>query len=311
MADGAQGTQKWATNRIKHALYLVGWVFKKDNHSTLQANGKPVLVSEYEPGMKGSIFCPECGCPLFRSPEKEDANKRGKNAFYAHQRNTKSDCGLRTKKAEGKRYETEEEAAQAVVDKKLVIVEGFMKTRPVTPDKKAGIYDQTLVEDQEGELANVPISRYRGRKFNLPSKITTIRALCKNFDENLFRYYFFPGAQYAQLLSDAIRDVDTLTGVTQLPILGYGQIVSIYEPGSKPTSTRFVKLKFSFKKGYGDFSIMLSQQEADLHDLNEKSIGRFAMFYGTIAVNGGGLSVKSPGWGEVSLVPKKYEKYLI
>lgn len=311
MADGAgKKAQNWASNRIKHALHLPGWVFKRENETVLRASGKQVLVSEYEAEMKGSIFCPECCCPLFRSPEKEDANKRGKNAHYAHQRNIVTECGLRSKKAEGKRYATEEDAAQAIVDGKLVVVESFLKDRPVTPEKDAEIYDQTVVEDQDGQIASVPIARHRGTKFNLPSKITTVRGLCTKFDENLYKYYVFPGAQHAHLLADAIRNVDTLSGITEMPILGYGQIVGIYEPGKYAHSTRFIKLKFGHKGGYGDFSIMLSQEEADKHNLNASSVGRFAMFYGRISVNGTGLSVKNLGWGEVSLVPKKYDKYL-
>lgn len=311
MADGAgKKSQSWESNRIKHALHLPGWEFNPSNESVLKASGAPVLVSEYQTEMKGHIFCPECCCPLFRSPEASEANKAGRNAFYAHRRNIKTKCGLRTKQAEGKKYETEEEAAQAIVDGKLVIVKGFLKDKPVSPDKLPGVYDQTLVEDEHGEVSEVAITRHRGKKFNLPSTLSTVRGLCTNFDENLYKYYVFPEKQHAQLLVDALRDVTTLNGTTDSPIRGYGRIVSIWEPGKRPESTRFVKLAFEPKEGYGDFSIMISQQDAEAHRLNTKTIGRYAIFYGRISVNGGGLSVKNIGWGEVALVPEKYEKYL-
>lgn len=311
MADGSgKKEQSWASNRIKHALHLPGWVFKRDSEAVLRSGGRVVLVSEYEAEMKGDIFCPECSCPLFRSPEREDANKRGKNAYYGHRRNIVTECGLRTKQAEGKRYASEEDAAQAVVDGKLVIIESFLKARPVSPEKDSETYDETAVEDQDGQMASVPIARHRGVMFSLPSKVTTVRGLCTNFDKNLYKYFFLPGAQHAQLLNDALRDVDTLFDVTAQPILGYGQIVGIYDPGKYGHNIRFIRLKFGEKEGYGDFSIMLSRDEADAHDLNLDSIGRFAMFYGRIRENGSGLSVKGLGWGEVSLVPKKYESYL-
>lgn len=300
----------WDRNRIKHALHLPGWIFKVGNEALLRNSGKPVLVSEYQKEMKGEIFCPECTCPLFRSPEEVEANKSGRNAYYAHRRNIKTECGLRTKQAEGKKYLTEEEASQAVVDGKLVIVTGFLKEKPVSPDKEANEYDQTAVEDEQGEISEVAIGRHRGEKFNLPGTLTTVRGLCTKFDENLYRYYVFPEQQHAQLLVDALRNVSPLSSTTQSPILGYGRIVSIWDPGKSPQSTRFVKLAFTAKGGYGDFSIMISQREADLHDLNTQSIGRFAIFYGKISVNGSGLSVKNIGWGEVALLPKKYENYL-
>lgn len=310
MADRKKIDADWNRNRIRHALHLPGWVFNTGSEPVLRGSGKPVLVSEYQREMKGEIFCPECTCPLFRSPEEVEANKSGRNAYYAHRKNTKTECGLRTKKAEGKKYLTEEEAAQAIVDGKLVIVKGFMKEKPVSPDKETKEYDQTAVEDEQGEVSEVAIGRHRGEKFNLPSSLTTVRGLCRNFDENLYRYYVFPEKQHAQLLADALRNVTTLESTTDSPILGYGRIITIREPGNHPYSTRFVKLAFEAKGGYGDFSVMISQREADQHDLNNQSIGRFAIFYGRISVNGTGLSVKNIGWGEVALLPTKYEKYL-
>ncbi|MBF4211179.1 hypothetical protein EI533_26140 [Pseudomonas donghuensis] len=311
MADGAgKKGQNWESNRIKHALHLPGWKFNIDSESVLKGTGKKVLVSEYQSEMKGDIFCPKCCCPLFRSPEKKEVNKGGRNAFYGHRKNIKTVCELRTKPAVGKKYLTEEEAAQAIVEGKLVVVKGFRKDKPESPEKGSGVYDQTAVEDEQGEVSEVAISRHRGKKFNLPSVLTTVRGLCNNFDENLYKYYLFPEKQHAQLLVDALRDVTTLSSTTDGPILGYGRIVSIYEPGKYPHSTRFVKLAFEAKEGYGDFSIMIPQQLADQRDLNTQSIGKFAIFYGSISVSGGGLSVKNIGWGEVSLLPAKYEKYL-
>lgn len=310
MGVGNAKGQSAGNNRIKHALHLPGWIFGTHGEPKLRQSGRPVMVTEYQPEMKGALFCPECCCPLFRSPENDEANKAGRNAYFAHKRNTKTECSLRTKQAVGKKYLTEEEAAQAIVDGKLVVVHGFLKDRPVSPDKNPGEYDQTAVEDEQGQVSEVAIARHRGKTFNLPGTLTTVRGLCRRFDENLYKYYAFPGTQYAQLLADAIRDVDTLESTTELPVLGYGRIVHIFEPGKYPSSTRFVKLAYKAKNGFGDFSIMLTQEEADLHELTVDSVGRFAMFYGKISINGSGLSAKGLGWGEVTLVPSKYDKYL-
>lgn len=311
MADGSvKKPQNWDSNRIKHALHLPGWTFRKDSEATLRANGKPVLVSEYQPDMKGSLFCPECCCPLFRSPTKEEANKKGKNAFYAHRRNIVTDCGLRTKKAEGKKYLSEEEAAQAIVDGKLVIVEGFLQTRPAVPEKKAGVYDQTAVEDQDGEVTTVPIARHRGKSFNLPSKLTTVRGLCRNFNENLYKYYVLPGAQHARLLLDSLRDISAMDSPTQSEVLGFGRIQSIWDAGPNPHNIRFVKLKFNRGGGYADFSIKIQRYDAELHSLNEQSVGRFVLFYGIVRESGVGLAVSNLAWGEVALLPPKYDQYL-
>ncbi|MCO8161030.1 hypothetical protein NJC38_02550 [Pseudomonas sp. 21LCFQ010] len=312
MADGSgKKSQNWESNRIKHALHLPGWVFRKDSETTLRANGKPVLVSEYQADMKGSLFCPECCCPLFRSPLNEEANKTGKNAFYAHRRNIVTECGLRTKKAEGKKYLSEEEAAQAIVDGKLVIVEGFLQSRPATPEKQAEVYSQSAVEDQDGEIASVPIARHRGRSFNLPAKLTTVRGLCRKFDDNLYKYYVFPGAKHARLLLDSLRNISIMDSPTQSEILGFGRITSIWDAGSNPHNIRFVKLEFNRRGGYADFSIKIQKYDAELHDLNEGAIGKFVLFYGIVRESGVGLAVSNLAWGEVSLLPAKYDQYLI
>ena len=311
MADGSvKKAQNWDSNRIKHAIHLPGWMFRRDSEATLRANGKSVLVSEYQPEMKGAIFCPECCCPLFRSPVNEEANKNGKNAFYAHRRNIVTECGLRTKKAEGKKYLSEEEAAQAIVDGKLVVVEGFLQSRPAVPVKQSEVYGETAVEDQDGEIATVPIARHRGKSFNLPSKLTTVRGLCRNFDENLYKYYVFPGAQHAQLLLDSLRDVSSMDSPTQKEILGFGRIKSIWDAGSNPHNIRFVKLEFNRGGGYADFSIKIQIYDAELHSLNEQSVGRFVLFYGIVRESGVGLAVSNLAWGEVSILPLKYDHYL-
>lgn len=311
MADGSvKKAQNWDSNRIKHALHLPDWVFRKNSEETLRANGKPVLVSEYQPEMKGSLFCPECCCPLFRSPVREEANKKGKNAFYAHRRNIVTECGLRTKKAEGKKYLSEEEASQAIIDGKLVIVEGFLQSRPVAPEQNAGVYDQTAVEDQDGEVATVPIARHRGRSFNLPSKLTTVRGLCRYFNENLYKYYVFPGAQHARLLLDCLRDVSIMSSPTQGEILGFGRIRSIRDAGFNPHNIRFIKLEFQRGGGYADFSIKIQRYDAELHNLDEQSVGRFVLFYGAVRESGVGLAVSNLAWGELSILPPKYDEYL-
>jgi len=307
MADGRiKNPQNGASNRIKHSLFLPGWSFSDGNQALLRQTGKPVLVSEYDIEMKGGIFCPECCCPLFRSPEDEDANKRGRSAFFAHKRGIKTQCSLRTKAAVGKYYTTEEEANQAIVDGALVVVKGFMQSRPVSPDTKPGVYDQTKVEDQNGELSDVPISRYRGKKFKVPSVLTSVAGLCRKFDTNLYKYYYFPEAQHAQILMDALKPVSSTTDVTEHPVLIHGVIASVSDAGNNPWNVRFVFLKFASNLGYKDFSLKISVADGDHHGINKSTIGRTVIAYGRVRESGIGLALNDLKWGEVALLPVKY-----
>ncbi len=304
------GKGKGASNRIKHALMLPGWNFASGDKGLLRRQGTPVLVSEYLGEMKGALFCPECTCPLFRSPEEEDANKRGGSAYFAHKRGIKTECGLRTKPNVGKNYTTEEEARQAVVDGELVVIKQFMQDRPVSPEITSGVYNQTKIEDVNGEVSEVPIGRHRGEKFKVPSVVSSIAGLGRGFDKNLYKYYYFPGAQHAQLLMDALRQVGPQTDLTEEPVLLYGTIVRITSGGSNPWNVRQVFVRYTSSLGYRDFCFKMSVSDADHHQIADASIGRIIIGYGRVVKSGLGLSLDNLKWGEVALLPKIHEAIL-
>lgn len=170
-------------NTIKFALYLKGWSYEKGQKGYLREMAQKIAPLEFLPEMKGHIFCPECCAPLFRSPEDKDYATNGRRAFFGHGRGVQTDCSLRVKQAEGKHYANEEEAKQAIEDGELVVVQSFMKEKP-EPPKIDGplVYDRELNEDKNGSLTSLPIGRHNGEEFKLPSKITTIRGLCRSFD---------------------------------------------------------------------------------------------------------------------------------
>jgi len=97
---------------------------------------------------------------------------------------------------------------------------------------------------------------------------------------------------------------------TQSEVLGFGRIQSIRDAGPNPHNIRFVKLKFNRGGGYADFSIKIQRYDAELHSLNEQSVGRFVLFYGIVRESGVGLAVSNLAWGEVALLPTKYDQYL-
>ncbi|RMV64700.1 hypothetical protein ALP06_02766 [Pseudomonas coronafaciens pv. atropurpurea] len=301
---------KGTSNRIKHSLALAGWRYPDGDKGVLRSTGMPVLVSEYEADMKGIIYCPECCCPLFRSPEKDEVNKRGRSAFFAHKRGIKTECSLRTKPAIGKHYTTEEEAKQAVVDGELVIVSQFMQSKPISPEVKPGVYDQTKVEDVNGEMSEVPIGRHRGQKFIVPSVVSSVAGLCRGFDKNLYKYYFFPGALHAQILMDALREVGTTTDLTDGPVLIYGTITSIRDGGSNPWNVRSVFLKYESELGYKDFCFKMPVSDGDQHQITQAAVGRVVVAYGRVRKSGLGLALNDLKWGEVGLLARKYEAVL-
>jgi len=296
-------------SRIKFALYLNGWSFQEGDESQLKQKSEKVLVAEYTPKMKGSIFCPECSANLFRSPEDKDYSANGRAAYFAHSRGIKTDCGLRTKRADGKKYLTEEEARRAIQNEELVIVEGFMKNKPTLPNKAPSEYDASQVEEIDGSVTDVPIGRHRGEEFKLPSKFKTIRGICNKFDENINRYFFMPNGQHAIQLQDLLRDIEQVTTDDETPRIYYGRIVSSFNAGKTPQNIRMTKLQFN-KAQFADFYLKLSDEKQQEKGISDNSAGRIVLMYGKVTKNGVGLCIENLGWGEFALLPEKYEQLL-
>jgi hypothetical protein len=295
-------------NRIKHALFLDGWSFLTGDKAVLKRDSSKILINEYQPSMKGKIFCPECSANLFRSPEDKPISKNGKS-YFGHARGIKTDCGLRTKRAEGKKYETEEEALRAIQSEELVIVEGFIKDKPFAPQKTPDEYDATQVEDVDGPMASVPISRHRGESFSLPSKFKTVRGICNNFDENIYRYFYMPNSKVAVQLIDLLTDIKTVTREDDTPRIYYGIIQNSYNAGSTKQNIRMTRLKYK-NVVYLDFYVKAIDELQGEKGIDDNTKDRVILVYGTISINGRGLCIESIGWGEFALLPDQYNGIL-
>lgn len=298
--------------RIKYALQLVGWSYENGSQDRLKRDAVRVTPSEYRSEMEGSLFCPVCFTNLNRVPKQKDHFSNGREAYFCHLVAYKEiKCDLRSSKPEGKRYETYEEARKAIDDENLVIVDGFIKDKPELPDDTEGEYDETPVEDIDGPISDVPIGRHRGESFKLPSKITTVAGICRNFDENLYKYYYFPNQKYSIRLVDLLHPVETIQEEDDEPKIYFGTIESTIHLGAykRPDNIRMTYLKNN-QMGVQDFCIKLQDRHQRSHGITDASVGRTVIVYGKVSDNGTGLCFKNLGWGEFALLPKKYDGLL-
>lgn len=299
------------SNRIKFAYFLPGWVYGVGDKAVLRASAKSILTSEYQNEMKGQIFCPECCVGLFRSPEEGEKDSNGRAAYFAHSRKHRPPCGLRVKKRDGQRFSDEEEAKQAIDDELLVVVKSFMKQKPIAPQLPGQTYTGPVVEDIDGELADVPIRRHNGEQIKLPSRITTVRGLCRSFDKNYHKYYFLPEAQHPQLLSDALIDVSRVREVNEKPRLYYGRVKRVLLMGDgNPWNIQMTRLEYENDSKYQDFTLKMSILDSVEHGVTDATVGRIAMMYGAVSKSGSGLAISDLGWGEFALLPAKYDSVL-
>lgn len=299
-----------ANRRIKFAYHFKGWNYEGGDRSLLRKNSAKISPSEFTSDMEGEIFCPGCYTNLNRVPKEKDHFSNGREAYFAHLSAHKIvHCGLRSTKPEGKRYDTYEDAQQAIDDENLVIVSGFLKDRPEIQADKGGEYDETLVEGTEGLISQVPISRHNGESFKLPSKITTVMGICRKFDENLYKYYYFPGQTHAVRLIDLLHDVRLVTSEDENPKLYYGIIKNSFNAG--PTSKNIRMTGLACNPGVKDFYFKAVDMEAQEKGIHDDTKDRILIMYGVVTTSGIGLSFERLGWGEYALLPDKYNNFLL
>lgn len=299
------------TNKIKFALYLKGWSFQNGDKNQLRKMAQKISPLEFISEMKGRLFCPECTSPLFRSPEEKNYAKNGRKAFYAHSRGIKMDCSLRVKQAEGKRYENEEDAKKAIEDGELVVVQFFMIDKPISPQIDGPlVYDKEPNENQNGDLIPVAIGRHNGEEFKLQSRVTTIRGLCRDFDNNLNKYFMLPGQRAAKTLQEQLIRMSDVKETCDIPRLYFGHITTSVNMGRTQKNIRQTFFRYPNRNGCKDFCLKATDESSREHGIDDDSKDQIAIVYGRVTESGIGLCISNPGWGEFALLPNKYKHLL-
>ena len=276
------------------------WVYGKDDKDVLEKKGIPVTPEEFDLSMKGKIFCPICTTPLSRSPNMTSVSTNSRTAHLKHKPTySQVPCRLKTNKREGLLYKNEEEASKAIEDKALVIVSDWMSQPPSDDDDldENGEFNQTAIEDEEGLDTEVAIGRHKGREFKLPSKISSVTALCRGFDKNLHRGYHFPDSKFPMLLSDMLFDTDRITEDTdKKKRLFFGKIV-----GYRRLSSR--NIIYIENEEFGEFKIYTWPRFDKRKHIDGKSEGRYVLFHSSLSWDGGIPRCFVDNWGQYSLLP--------
>ena len=296
------------TNRILFAWWRTGWQSEGGDRAELTNQGEKIPPSEYEGHMENSIFCPVCFTPLFRSPKDKPLFSNERSARYNHYSSfSHVECRLRAARTEGLKFDSEELATQAIADGTLTVVHSF---RADGPDAAAGTggLNVAYFEDLAGPVANCPISRHKGQSFELPTTISTVGAICRRFDNNLYKYYLLPGRSAAVLLASELIDIKTVEFADDTPRFYFGEIFQSSNAGKTKANLRMTRLRCHAK--VPDFYLKAVDSEQTSKGINDDTRGRAVLFWGVIVANGIGLSVNRPKWGEYALLPTQYERLL-
>jgi len=298
-------------SRVKFALHHPQWSYESGSRNLLQVEGTKILVSDYLPHMDGKLFCPVCCTNLTRMPKNKAVFSNGRKSCFAHLPTYSNiQCNLRSKKPEGQKYLNEEEAREAIEDNKLVVISAFLESSPETAGLVGGTYDQSAIEDLNGPVTEIAIGRHFGDRFLVPTTLTTVNGICRNFDSNLYKHYIFPGSQAALRLIDVLVDLTSVEDVVSIPRLYFGRIISTRNAGINPKPTNLRMTWLEHHPSVKDFCLKDIDANQLAKGINDDSAGRIVVFWGTITESGIGLCINKPSWGEYALLPSKYDDLL-
>lgn len=247
--------------RIAYAYFDPAW--DKATMSITTLNRTEISPLEYLAEMKGSLHCPSCYEPLTRVPSDPAMSIMAdmKEALFRHlpdKDHTAPYCLLRSGIMSGKKYNSEEEALQAVEDGDIIVISGFMQERAnnnVREDEEGDENQvETYFESEDGAPLNVPVSRHEGQTFTVPGRVTSVMSLCANFRRN---YY---------------RDIH----------IAIGDEVKHYT---------------------------LSECLTEAAEIVEENVVP-NFYFGVIESVGAGYWSQNKKWGEIALLPQKYEDFL-
>lgn len=301
--------------RVKFAYYLENWSYESGDSSVLRQSGQKITPPEYLSTMENKLFCPVCFTNISRNPKNKAKFSNNRKACFMHRSSYLTvECRLRTPKTDGKQYLSEELAKHAIESDQLAIIHSFQDAPPALIDGQTEPYDQSAIEDIEGPVSDIPISRHSGEIFALPSKVTTVMGICRNFDQNLYKYFVFPGANIAFTLMESLTNVADLNEESEEPALYFGKIQSSFIAGNtpNPSNLRMTRLVYNnSNKSYKDFTLKAVAAEQQQKGIDDNSVGRIVVFWGRISSSGLGLAVSGLKWGEYALLPEKYNHLLI
>lgn len=295
--------------KMEYAWYNDEWDYDRNNIGELRARHQIITVEQFSQEMEGKVFCPLCFTPLSRSPRDKAVFSNGRSAHFRHQPSfIDVSCPNRSVRSDGLKFDTEEEARRAIENDQLAVIHGFLKDKPEAHEGHHKPYDHSAVEDSAGPIARLPISRYRGESFSVPSQFTTVRGICRNFDRNLEKYFTLPEQVYPQRLRDILVNVSNVRDITDISSIYYGKIQQVDVHGGA-NGTRMIRLEYP-RGEYADFYFKQSNASADDHGVDGQSVGRFLLMYGPIGINGIGLCIEHVAWGEFALLPQQYDHLL-
>ncbi|EOG2427389.1 hypothetical protein I5F94_03290 [Proteus mirabilis] len=293
---------------IQYAYYDPNWSHSHQAISLLDRTQRKT-PEDYEHEMRGHLFCPSCYTPISIRPINTEVTSNGRRrAFFHLPSYSEIYCPLRSRSAPGRRYASETEAQQAIQNHQLAVISGFMNNEPENQNIEDPEYTGPN-ENIDGPIIQAPIGRHRGENYALPSKISTVAGLCRNFDENYYKYIYIAnsGQVIPKLFRDLLSDVNDIEGEIATPAFYWGKILRI----DRFSNTAHIYFRLNTQNSISDVRIKVKLDELDRKNITDNQPDRIVIFYGPIKEVGSGYWSDDVKWGEYALLPEQYNYLLI
>ena len=288
--------------RIPAAYYSKQFSFG-NSLGDLRTLSEEVTPREYDSYMKGLIYCPGCTVPLIRVPQEKEITSSNRAAHFKHKRGFQDiRCGFRTNTPLGKKFSNEESIQKAIEDGELSIISEWIEEPPEIMEPAKGSFDEAQIEDKAGPETEISIGRHDGQHFNVPSVLSSVFSLCRNFTINLPKYFYFPGNQHPVRLIDAlISTTDFDKTLAERENLYYGEI------------TGYLKLNYRniIKVSCGDntkINLFTHPENDTRRNIGKGDRGRWILFHGEVFYKNGQPRAMMDRWGQYALLPEMYEE---
>lgn len=294
------------SNSITYAIYNPLWKYGTD-HRLLTIGSKNVVPEDYEPYMRGAIYCPKCFTPLSRNPAFKSLSKNAKTAHYRHLPSFKDvPCPYHTTQQRGINYVNEEITNQADDDPQFKRVKEWAKLPPeqYMSDDRRALYNG-INHDPHGEISEVAIPRHHGQTLKHPSKIQTVQYICANLDGLLNSAFSLPHIKATLPLKDLLYNAKLIRhNIGDAPQLFYGKITGFH--------SQIFRNRTRIQTGEHRFLSLYTKDEYDRRkSIDSQCIGRYMMFFGSVQWEDNNKPfIMLDDWGTYAVIPQKYNTQL-
>jgi len=297
---------------LKHAKYCKDVPSGSSPNDIKQLAGTLVTPETMTVDMSNHIYCPECGFPVFRSPRL--GNQQAiRQPFFSHKPDVQHECELKSKSIPIRRYNDKNEVLKDIETGSLVIIHEFSDDEI---DEKSKNSSQHFVQSGNSNSRNLKlVGKGKNKEVNsFPSSMTSLKTICRHFDENLTKWFVLPEEHAPKKLVHLLVNVESIEAIDLEKSICYGRITKVERSGTRDDNVVNFHLAYerrvANKQTIADFTLRTTNIQAYRMGLNDSCVGHYLLMYGSIQERGIGLCIWDAKKSEVALLPQKYD-YLL